>query len=384
MNFVLSILLQISVLSQLVISEPPTKPLAELSNNELTMLLKTASNEIKAAEMRQSLETNSTVLNGQVLVAFGEDIFYENYPGYTTLRSPGAHNRIDSLTVIELASISKQFTAAAILKLAQNGQLSLGDTITKYLPQLPYRNITIHQLLTHTAGIVDYIDLETALSGYHALNNEQLVQFFGRQRPKILSQPGTTFDYINTNYAFLASIVEKVSGESFTNYIHKEIFAPANMEEVYFFTEIDSLPTAKYAKGHLWNKREVPFHSMNYTLGDKGVYATVKEMYNWYLAYFINYNILPKEWVDLACTPHAAIEKRDKEDKSEYKYGYGLRIEESPKFGKLVYHGGLWRGFHNIMVYRPEDQLFVIFLSNFRNKAHVGKCDQLMGIIDGA
>ena len=102
------------------------------------------------------------------------------------------------------------------------------------------------------------------------------------------------------------------------------------------------------------------------------------ELYSWIQAYLIDYKILPKNVVELATQPQ---NKQVKVAPSEL-YGYGLRIEEDVH-GYLIYHGGLWRGFQNNMVYRPKDQYIFIVLSNFRNKAILGVNGKLLGIIDG-
>ncbi len=383
MNYFLPFL-SLIISTQILLSDPPQKKLSELNNKELIALCQEASQQTKEAELKENLRVNSTVLNGEVIVAFEDEIIFENCPGYTTLHKKNSSTKMDSTTIIELASISKQFTAAAILKLASEGKLALKDPITKYLPSLPYSRVTIEMLLTHKSGISEYINRERQLQGYPKLSNQQLVDFYARNHPKILSQPNTTFKYINTNYAFLASIVEKVSGMPFDDYVRKNMFEPAGMKDIYFYPEIANVTKNKIAKGHLWNKQQVPYHSMNYTLGDKGIYTTASDIYKWFQAYFVDYKIIPKKYVDLACTSHTLADNKNPDDPSKYYYVLGLRIEENPKFGKLVYHGGLWRGFHNIMVYRPKDKIFMIFLSNFRNKAHNGKCDQLLGIIDGA
>ena len=95
---------------------------------------------------------------------------------------------------------------------------------------------------------------------------------------------------------------------------------------------------------------------------------------------FIDYKILPKEWVDLASQRENQL-NGGKLPASIY--GYGYRIEESPTHGKLVYHGGLWNGFQNLFLYRPSDNVVIVFLSNLYNKAHAGRSDQMLNILDG-
>ena len=138
--------------------------------------------------------------------------------------------------------------------------------------------------------------------------------------------------------------------------------------------------TVPVARGH----RKVPvvaeYDRLNGVLGDKGIYSNVEDMLRWANAMFIDYKILPKEWVDLASQRENQL-KDGSLPKSIY--GYGYRIEESPEHGKLVYHGGLWNGFQNLFVYRPSDNVVIIFLSNLYNRAHVGRSNQMLNILDG-
>ena len=174
----------------------------------------------------------------------------------------------------------------------------------------------------------------------------------------------------------MALIVEKITKTSFEQYVREEIFKPAGLHLTCFATELNMKDN--YTTGHLGNSSECPFHFQNGILGDKGIYSNVDELYCWMKAYLIDYKILPKNIVDQAAQPQNQLLKGEPAEL----YGYGLRIENGPN-GYLVYHGGLWRGFQNNMVYRPKDQYIFIVLSNFRNKAPVGVNGRLLCIIDG-
>jgi CubicO group peptidase (beta-lactamase class C family) len=316
-------------------------------------------------------------LNGSVLLAFGNQVFYKKEVGYKRLEKMTSQNIIDAETLFELASISKQFTAAAILKLNEEKRLNLNDDVTKFLPHFPYKNITLKHLLTHTSGLPEYMDFpEKDFNQKEPLSNAQLESYLERVKPKILFQPGKRFKYINTNYALLALIVEKISKTTFEQYVRKEIFTPAGLTLTCFATELST--KTNYAKGHLADRSERPFHFQNGIIGDKGVYTNVDELYRWLRAYLIDYKVLPKNVVEQAAQPQ---NKLSVGEPSEL-YGYGLRIEDGVN-GYLVYHGGLWRGFQNNMVYRPKDQYIFIALSNFRNKAILGVNGNLLCIIDG-
>lgn len=364
--------------------------------------------EFVANEMSQKL-------NGTMLVAVRDTVLLEYAYGELCLTgnppriNAAEENRITETTLFDLASISKQFTAAAVLQLCAQGKINLEDSITNYFPNLPYNGVTIKHLLTHTSGIPEYFDFKyTVYDSSAFVDNQQLMQVLERQRYAKTFATGTKFDYVNTNYAILALLVELVSEMSFEEYVHENIFKPAGMENTCFFTEIVGiddkhgkeypkvspklesvsvlpLPMGEIvdvpiARGHKKDVRYAQYDRLNGILGDKGIYSNVEDMLRWANAYFIDYKILPKEWVELASQRENQL-KNGQLPKSIY--GYGLRIEESPKHGKLIYHGGLWNGFQNLFLYRPSDNVVIIFLSNFYNRGHAGRSNDMLNILDG-
>ena len=364
--------------------------------------------EFVANEMSQKL-------NGTMLVAVRDTVLLEYAYGELCLTgnppriNAAEENRITETTLFDLASISKQFTAAAVLQLCAQGKINLEDSITNYFPNLPYNGVTIKHLLTHTSGIPEYFDFKyTVYDSSAFVDNQQLMQVLERQRYAKTFATGTKFDYVNTNYAILALLVEQVSEMSFEEYVHENIFKPAGMENTCFFTEIVGiddkhgkeypkvspklesvsvlpLPMGEIvdvpiARGHKKDVRYAQYDRLNGILGDKGIYSNVEDMLRWANAYFIDYKILPKEWVELASQRENQL-KNGQLPKSIY--GYGLRIEESPKHGKLIYHGGLWNGFQNLFLYRPSDNVVIIFLSNFYNRGHAGRSNDMLNILDG-
>jgi len=373
----LFIFLQINFLGTFTPIEKPPQTLAQLSTIEINTLFKEANKLFKLRALEMELGQLCENLNGSVLLAFGNQVFFKKEVGYKRLASNTPANVIDTETLFELASISKQFTAAAILKLCDEKKLNLSDNVALFLPRFPYQNITLKHLLTHTSGVPEYMDFpEKDFKQNEPLTNIQLESYLERVKPKILFQPGTKFKYTNTNYALLALVVEKLAKTSFEQYIRKEIFSPAGLHSTCFATELHN--QTNYTKGHLADRSERPFHFQNGVIGDKGIYSNVDELYCWVKAYLIDYKVLPSNIIEQATQPQNKILKGEP---SEY-YGYGLRIEEGVN-GYLIYHGGLWRGFQNNMVYRPKDNYIFIVLSNFRNKAVIGINGKLLCIIDG-
>ena len=353
----------------------------------------------------------SEKLNGVMLVAVRDTVLVEYAYGELKLtgepprRDVPENNRITENTLFDLASISKQFTAVAVLQLCAQGKLNLDDTITLYFPNLPYRDVTIRHLLNHTSGIPEYFKFKYTVYGSAAfVDNEHLMRVLEKQKYAKTFPTGSKFEYVNTNYAILAALVAKVSGMSFEEYVHENLFKPAGMNDTRFFTEIvgidakqgktypavdpkaedvnvKPLPTdIPIARGHRKLTVTAKYDRLNGVLGDKGVYSNMEDMLRWTNAFFIDYKILPKEWVDLASQRENQLKDGTLPTTI---YGYGYRIEESPTHGKLVYHGGLWNGFQNLFLYRPSDNVVIIFLSNLYNKAHVGRSGEMLDILDG-
>ena len=353
----------------------------------------------------------SEKLNGVMLVAVRDTVLLEYAYGELRLtgdpprRDVPESNRITETTLFDLASISKQFTAVSVLQLCAQGKINLDDTITLYFPDLPYSDVTVRHLLTHTSGIPEYFKFKyTVYGGAAFVDNELLLRVLENQKYAKIFPTGTKFEYINTNYAILAALVAKVSGMPFEEYVHENIFKPAGMKNTRFFTEIvgidakqgkqypDVNPKAEdvnvkalpsdvpIAIGHRRGGVLAKYDRLNGVLGDKGIYSNVEDMLRWANAMFIDYKILPKEWVDLASQRENQL---DNGKLPTSIYGFGYRIEESSVHGKLVYHGGLWNGFQNLFLYRPSDNVVIIFLSNLYNKAHAGRSDQILNILDG-
>jgi CubicO group peptidase (beta-lactamase class C family) len=353
----------------------------------------------------------SEKLNGTMLVAVRDTVLVEH--AYGELRLTGVpprlevaeNNRITETTLFDLASISKQFTAVAVLQLCAQGKLDLNDTITLYFPDLPYRDVTIRHLLTHTSGIPEYFKFKYTVYGSTAfVDNRKLINVLEQQKYAKTFATGAKFEYVNTNYAILAALVAKVSGVPFEEYVHEHLFKPAGMKNTLFFTEIvgiDAKHGKKYAdvnpKAEDVNVKALPsdipialghrkggvlarYDRLNGVLGDKGIYSNVEDMLRWANALFIDSKLLPKEWVDLASQRENQLNNGTLPKSI---YGYGFRIEQSPEHGKLVYHGGLWNGFQNLFLYRPSDNVVIVFLSNLYNRAHVGRSGQMLNILDG-
>ena len=384
--------------AQSVKMDKGSKKLKELSTAEINAVFDRANPQLKVIALQELADNMAQSLNGTVLIALDDKVVARKTYGYARLYQKGkdlngmtlsqlrqsrakAENRLQDKSPYELASISKQFTAAAILKLVNAGKIKLTDNLSKFYPNNPYAGITIHHLLCHTSGLPEYFDFPEEIWGKEGLvTNEQAIQKVFSRREKIYFKPGMRYKYTNTNYLLLADIVAKVSGVKFEKFMEDSIFKPIGMENTFYVTQKNEHKDIFFPRGHLKSGEEVAFEPLDDTFGDKGLYSCPEALMKWKIAFFNEYSVLPKEWVEKASSPQNKLISGAAPSEL---YGYGFHLEENPYYGKLVYHGGLWHGFHHIMVYRPSDNLLFICLSNYRNRAHVGKSAVILNILDG-
>ena len=159
-------------------------------------------------------------------------------------------------SIFEIASITKQFTAMAIMMLNEKGKLNLDDDISKFIPELAfYKGITIRHLLNHTSGLPDYMELfEKIFDKSKIATNKDIISIFAQRQPKVLFTPNSKHDYCNTGYALLASIIEKVSGETYPNFLQKAIFKPLGMKNTFVYKRrLTPKQIDNYAYGYVYS-----------------------------------------------------------------------------------------------------------------------------------
>jgi CubicO group peptidase (beta-lactamase class C family) len=316
--------------------------------------------------------------NGAVLVAQKGIILYKNVFGYSNLKNK------DSLSLnsaFQLASISKTFTATAVLLLAQENKLNLQDSIQQYIPSFPYHGITIENLLSHRSGLPNYLycfENKRRING-PAPTNDSILKWFSEadSLPKPYNRPGKSFSYNNSNFILLASIIEKVSGNSYEQFIRTRIFEPLGMTQTFIDTIAPNSLLKHRTTGYQGNKpREREFFDGVY--GDKGIYSTVGDMERWYVALHSGC-LLSKNWIKEAFTP------RSFEHKSRHNYGLGFRLMTDPKEMKkvhYVYHGGWWAGFSTMFWTDMDADIVIIVLGNRKN-ASVYDIKSVLSILEG-
>lgn len=294
--------------------------------------------------------------NGSILVAKNGKILFEEHIGYKDLRQK---EPIQNTSTYQLASVSKQFTAAAILLLYQEGKLNIDDFATKYLEDFPYKNIRIRHLLNHTSGLPNYMyAAEHNWNSKLPPDNTAMLNLMNKLKMMPYFKPGDRFDYSNTGYFILASIVSKVSNKSLGDFLDTRFFKPLNLTHTYVHNPNDKTKNEeligfrKYGKSYI----AIPFSINDGVVGDKGVYSTVSDLFKWNKSLtehtILNDTILAKAFLP-GKTNNGKI----------VPYGFGFRLKQEID-SDLVYHNGVWNGFSTTLRRYKADEITIIILSN--------------------
>ena len=299
----------------------------------------------------------SADFNGNVHVSSNGKVLFDKSFGFSDFRSYAPLTKED---VFQLASITKTFTGTAILLLQEDSLLFIDEKVVEYIPEFPYSNIAIKHLLTHTAGLQNYMFiLERFWNKSRHPDNEDVLQLFIDQNRPLNFNPGTRFEYSNTAYVFLALIIERVSGKTYSEFLEERIFKPLGLEHTFVFNINEQSETENRAYGfrkarNSW--RIIPTDILDAITGDKGVFSNILDLQKWDEAFYAG-TILPKE------TAEKAFEFNILDNDSIIEYGYGWRIQDV--FGvKAVHHPGRWRGFRTSFKRFPEKNTTLIILSN--------------------
>lgn len=291
--------------------------------------------------------------NGNALIVKKDSILLNKSYGYKNF---AAHSLNDSNTIFQIGSVTKQFTATVVLKLQEEGLLSVHDQLNKYFPQFKYADeITLENLLTHTSGIYNYtneIDADDSAIVCHPVNKQLALDIMFNHKPDF--KPGTEFRYSNSGYYLLGMIIEKVTGKSYEQNVRDIIFTPLQMEHSLF--DFSHSPDTNIATGYQTLNDSIRIEasawrwdsSVSYAAGS--IWSTTGDMYKW--AQAINKKILsPASWKAML-TPHLD------------RYGYGVYVDSL--FGKpAITHGGGIPGFIAYLCYYPAEDISIILLNNY-------------------
>ena len=315
--------------------------------------------------------------NGNVLVAKNGKIIYERAIGWAD------YLHRDSLkinSVFELASVSKPFTSTAIMMLVEDGKLRLDQNVKEFYPEFPYDSITVELLLTHRSGMMNYVYFVDNLWKAEKKNerigitNQEVMKLIAEHKPNPYMKPGRKFHYNNSNYMVLAAIIEKISGQKYSEFMAENIFKPLGMKNtaVYSKAEYDKIPVDVVGHDRTW-RRSVAQNFLDGPVGDKGVYSTIHDLYLFDRA-MRKGKLLKTQTMDSVYAAHNPMER------GHFNYGYGWRTFEKGK-NKVVYHTGWWHGFRHIYLRQLDKDITVILLSNLTNGSLL-KLDDLYKMVD--
>lgn len=283
-----------------------------------------------------------------LVIRDGEKVFTGTY-GQARLEDD---SQVTSASNFRLASVTKQFTAMSVLMLVERGKFDLDDTIYDLLPGFPEfaRKINVTNLLQHTSGLLDYEDFVPGDSPDQVHDSDVLLLM--QATGETYFPPGSEYRYSNSGYAVLAMLVEIYSGQTFPEFLQKNIFEPVGMRNTVAFVEgVNSVPNRTYgytvSSDGVENTDQSPWSAV---LGDGGIYSSLDDLFKWDQALYsddlISFELLEKSWA-----PNLEL------------YGFGWRID-TYKGHKRYRHSGSTSGFRNYIERYPDDNLTVIVLTN--------------------
>lgn len=283
-----------------------------------------------------------------MVIRYGKPVLTRSYG----LANVDEGTRIEPGTNFRLASITKQFTATSILMLVERGELNLDDSIRMHFPEFSdfADDITIRHILQHTSGIRDYEPLYGDQFP-RQVTDRGVVEIISRTDSAIF-EPGSAYSYSNSGYAILAVLVEKLSGMSFPEFLHENIFVPLDMSGTVAFVD-GATTVGNRAFGYRITDSGVDYadqSAWSAVLGDGGVYSSVLDLVKWDQALYSG-GLLTRPLREASFSP--GLEN----------YGFGFRID-TYKSHKRIHHSGSTSGFRNHMQQFPDERLTIIILTN--------------------
>lgn len=316
--------------------------------------------------------------SGTVLIAHKDSIWYENSFGYADfdLKKPNTNS-----SVYGIGSATKQFTATAILSLAQQGKLNLTDKLSSFFPELGETGdeITIHHLLSMTSGIYEdfsrsktYDISNVVFPEAYPISTHDLVTYFGKLTSDF--EPGKKFDYSNINYIILAAIIEKVSGQDYGKHLKETFWQQLGMKSTDF--GIDRINEEKLSKPYvglpIQHKAPEKWHD-SWVIGAGGAFSSVQDLYHWM------YNVNNTSIVDSTHT-NKLFKKYIKDNREHYGYGWQIGTRKGNKYH---HHGGGTLGYVCEIGFFPELDIYIVILTNHsHNLLEIGKSVQVVNEIN--
>jgi len=291
-----------------------------------------------------------------VAVARGDELVYSKAHGFADLEFSV---KTDEETMFRIGSVTKQFTAAAILKLAERGKLSVDDPLTRFLPDYPTHGheLTLRHLLTHTGGIPNYTNLgpKWEVNMARELPDEELVALW-KDLPLDFA-PGEKWNYSNSGYYLLGMVVAKVSGKSYADFVRETFFEPLGLARTRYDSNEEVLPNRAqgyaFGDGKFWNDGLI---GLSQPGAAGALISTARDLVRWQQALVSGKVVKPESYEEMTL-PYLLVNGR------ETGYGMGLQLDQRAS-QRCVWHGGGINGFNSVLLYFPDSALHIAVISN--------------------
>ncbi len=316
-----------------------------------------------------------------VLAVDGGEVVFEHGWG---VRRLGKEDPVTSSTTFRMASVSKQFTATAVLTLADQGKLSVDDRLAKFFADAPdyWNDITLHHLLTHTSGMPDYEGRVPEGTTLQLSDYNVLAMLLETDQPKFT--PGSEWEYSNSAYVLLALVVEQASRRPYHEYLRAEVLEPLGMTgSVNYLRGMNTPP--ERACGHSMTRDgswEVTDQSVtSATRGDGSVYSSLRDLRLWAQGLGSDKGVLSAAMTRAMTTPHFKTTRDPSTKGADCHYGYGLFIDEH-RGQRRLWHSGSTRGFSLMLQRFPDRDAAVVILLNCSPQSEEFKEDYADEVVD--
>lgn len=304
---------------------------------------------------------------GGVLVDRGDEVLFRQVYGMAD-RERGEPLELDSR--FRLASVSKQFTAAAILKLQDEGRLSIGDPLCKFIAPCPeaWAPIRLHHLLSHTSGVPDLMaQAEWGRIRVTPRTPGELTEASARYRLQF--EPGTKVRYSNAGYNLLGAVVEEVSGVSFETYLKQALLDPLGLEHTGSDADGRTRGLVMGYGDFPGGLTPQPLANVSIVFASGALYSTLDDLLMWNRALHGGAVLTPYSYAQMIAD-HAPADTPGERGRGRRAYGYGLYVNslglrtDAPFADRQIYHTGSWAGFRNLVLHEPTNEVTVVVLSN--------------------
>jgi CubicO group peptidase (beta-lactamase class C family) len=305
--------------------------------------------------------------NGSILVAVKGRIIFNRGFGLADVKTAMP---FEPTTISCLGSVTKQFTAMAVMILAEENKVQYDDPVRKYIKELPdcYDPVTIRHLLTQTSGIAEYSNIGVDHAG---IRKSQILKALEKER-SLRFEPGQKYEYTNSNYVVLAEVAERINGMPFGDLVDAKIFRPLGMSNS-FVHDRPEKKNLQRATGYDQFGKKDDYDS--YSSGDGGIFSTVEDLFKWDQALYTG-KLVSQATLSEAFTPYLV-----KDGTSTY--GFGWNIAENSNSNKYVWHNGNTGGFRAHIQRRLADKITIIMLTNMGNSRRIEIANAIIDLMAG-